>query len=166
MNTHTVPQTTQPATRVIFKIDNPVQAYADLVALYPDARPLVDRLLTTIASRAANVAQILALHADEWKPLAEENGDQDEATMRLLLGRAEGLAWIRDELGVLMGSGLGRAAQIPAFSNPAVWCDQVPPDAEDEESGPGTCSACRGSGEGMYAGSTCCACRGLGEVGP
>ncbi len=44
--------------------------------------------------------------------------------------------------------------------------DDVAVAENDEEEDPGYCSACAGSGEGMYDGSTCSSCKGSGETKP
>lgn len=132
MNT-TLPATAAPA---IARVDDPAADYATLRRHLGADIAIVDRLLHSIASRTANVAQILTFNAAAWTDLAHDNGDEDAATMHRLEGRAGALAWVRDEIGVLTGSGLGRAARIPAFSDPACWTDQVPPDADESEDDP------------------------------
>ncbi len=120
MNTATIPAT-----------DSPTEAYAAIVAQCPEAIALVDHLLASIASRAANVGQVCALNGETWRTLADENGDRDWENQIRLAAVAEALGWVRNEIGVIPMQ-LGSAATKPAFSFPKGW-DLVAPDAEEIE---------------------------------
>lgn len=158
MGTSTLPI---PA-EVVPRVDDPTDAYAALVRQFPDARPLLEHLLICIASRTANIGQVLLYRAALWECAPGKDSDK---TAYLMTGRADMAAFVRNELATLMGSGLGRAAMFPAFSDPRYWTDAVPPKDEEDTD----CARCQGSGIGRGGDpdtSKCQTCSGRGYLLP
>lgn len=126
----TIHKMNEPATPPPVRCDSPADAYAAIVEQCPGARVLVDQLLIHIASRVANIGQILLTGAGEWECAP---GEEATKTAYLMTGRADMAGFVRDELRVLMGSTLGRASTQPAFENPKHWTDLVPVEVDTEE---------------------------------